>query len=93
MIGGAVRGVIDRLIPLCNDFLFLRHFVDNAKTFDYGLVYHAFAESVDVILKDYLVFVAKVEEIGAAQLNFQVCLVFFVDGRICICILSLRLII
>jgi gamma-tubulin complex component 2 len=53
--------LIGDVLPVCEHYCYLKHYVTVHSRFEYGLVSHAFAAAVRSMLREYLVLVAQLE--------------------------------
>lgn len=57
----ALQELVQRIFPLCEDFVLISQFVESESHFKSGLVNHAFAAALRALLLDYQAMVAQLE--------------------------------
>ncbi|ONK75701.1 uncharacterized protein A4U43_C03F19630 [Asparagus officinalis] len=57
----ALQEIIQRIFPLCEDYILISQFVESRSHFKSGLVNHAFAAALRALLLDYQAMVAQLE--------------------------------
>lgn len=53
--------VVNRIIPICSYFSYIRHYIDVYNRYEYGVVSHAFCSAIRRMLKEYLILIAQLE--------------------------------
>ncbi|RKP17697.1 hypothetical protein ROZALSC1DRAFT_16048 [Rozella allomycis CSF55] len=60
-LDGTLFQMVERMLCMCEWYLFLKRFCDEHAKFEYGFVQHAFCHCVREILQDYLTLIAQLE--------------------------------
>eukprot|EP01130_Rhizamoeba_saxonica_P016266 TRINITY_DN7486_c0_g1_i4.p1 TRINITY_DN7486_c0_g1~~TRINITY_DN7486_c0_g1_i4.p1 ORF type:complete len:655 (-),score=111.85 TRINITY_DN7486_c0_g1_i4:1776-3740(-) len=55
------RSIIERILPLCNQYLYITGFLEEYSKYQYGFICHAFCSAIEVFIRDYKILVAQLE--------------------------------
>ncbi len=62
--GGAEESLgylVGKFLPLCDSFVRVNAFVASRSQYDYGMVAHALAAGIRLLLREYMVLIAQLE--------------------------------
>lgn len=70
----ALASLVTKMLPLCDTYVNLRHFVEIKSQYEHGQVAHAFTAEIHHLIKEYLVVIAQLETLmKSGTLSLQKC--------------------
>jgi gamma-tubulin complex component 2 len=68
----SLKGTVQRILPMCVDYVEISRFIEERTKFEYGMVTHSFCDVLNSLLKDHLILVVQLEHLHTKeQLTLQ----------------------